>query len=76
MACPAVVWRNPNPVKHRWRCRPLKSKSNVNVYVVEELVSARNDFWVSAAAFEVVSHPSSKRPQESKERNWTFGLGG
>ncbi len=70
----AVVWRNPKRVQHQWRWRQIQNRSNLNIYVVEELVSAKNDFWVDSTALELIRTARPRRPQEAGQRSWTFGL--
>lgn len=76
MASLAIVWRNPNQVKNEWRCRQLPNRANLNVYVVEELVSAQENYWVGTAAFELIRNPEPKRAkQRASPRKWMFSFG-
>jgi hypothetical protein len=74
MARLAIVWRNPNQVKKEWRCRQLPNRANLNVYVVEELISVQENYWVSTAAFELIRNSEPKRSKEARQRKWMFGF--
>ncbi len=75
MASLAIVWRNPRRVGIQRRWRQLKSNSDGGLYVVEELVSPRTDFWVSTSQLEIVSFPQTKAHHETKVRKWSLRFG-
>ncbi len=75
MASLTIVWRNPSRVGIRRRWRQLKSDPHCGLYVIEELISPRTDFWVSTSRLEIVSFPRTKAHQETKVRKWSLGFG-
>jgi hypothetical protein len=70
MASLAILWRNPKPVKHQTRYRQIEKSSGRKVYVVEELLSPKKDFWVSTATFELVGCDARPASGAAKERKW------
>jgi hypothetical protein len=52
----AIVWRNPNPVRHHSRRRNCKRESNRTCYIVEEFVVHRSlCYWTTISALEIVT---------------------
>jgi hypothetical protein len=76
MALLAILWRNPKPVKHQTRYRQLEKSSDRKVYLVEELLSPKKDFWVSTATFELVRCDALPASGAGKERKWRIPFGG
>jgi hypothetical protein len=74
MASLAILWRNPKPVKHQTRHRQIEKSPDRKVYVVEELLSPKKDFWVSTATFELVRCGARPASGAGKERKWRIRL--
>ena len=75
MASLAILWRNPKPVRHQTRYRQLEKSTDRKVYVVEELLSPKKDFWVTTAMFELFHCDASLASGAGKERKWRFLFG-
>jgi hypothetical protein len=51
-----IVWRNPQPRRHRQRWEQLKGRTGSTVYLIQEFVSlAEGGFWSTTSSLEVVS---------------------
>jgi len=75
MASLSIVWRNPSRIGTRRRWRPLTNQPLRGLYVIEELVSERQDFWVSTSQLEILSFSRAKANRESKTGKWNLGYG-
>ena len=73
MAALAIIWRNPKQVRHHLRWSEQAQIGSRTVYIVEQLVSAERDLWVSASVLEVTRKPEQV-PRGTPGR-WRLALG-
>jgi hypothetical protein len=56
MANLKIVWRNPDPVRHRSRRRSCKQESDRTLYILQEFVAdGFFGYWTTISALEMLS---------------------